>query len=207
MNLERRIRKLNRMLEDELGSTPLYAWVACNSSEMMHPCQVLDSSGEPIYDVLCQCGTNVAVHGLHCKISVSVIRGEMQPRLPKYMGWWVLAAKRPVLDWEADELRRATRPAVLWEPVVAEQHPLGYALWPHEPDERLTKGVIRMVREFRSLTPAEHGKAFRAAYQKQQKDRKDRAYAMARERFGLTMNPQEKGGVSFPPVQKQGAIQ
>ena len=207
MNLERRIRKLNRMLEDELGSTPLYAWVACNSSEMMHPCQVLDSSGAEIYDVLCQCGTNVAIHGRYCKVSVSVVRGEMQPRLPKYMGWWVLAFRRPVLDWEADELRRAIRPAVLWEPVPVKEHPLGYALWPHEPDERLTKGLIKMVREYRSVPVEERIRQFRKEYAAREQRRRERARGISREQFGMTINPQEKGGVSFPPVQKQGAIQ
>lgn len=207
MNLERRIRKLNRLLEDELGAQPLYGWIAANSVEMQHPCQVLDSDANPIYDTVCQCGRNVDIHGPYCRISVSVIRGEMQPRLPKYMGWWVLAAKRPVLDWEAEELRRAARPAILWEPMSCEQHPLGYMLWPHEPDERLTKGLIKMVREHRSVPVEERIRQFRKEYAERELRRRERARDISREQFGMTVNPQEKGGVSFPPVQKQGAIQ
>jgi hypothetical protein len=70
VNVERHIRRLNRLLLAELGENPPYQWVYSESVEFLRPMRAMDEDGNLKWDYVCPCGKNVRVHNASCSPSV-----------------------------------------------------------------------------------------------------------------------------------------
>lgn len=162
----RKLSQLNNLLRTSLGTAPQYAWCHTDSSELQHPVQVyrqaLNAEGklgmEPVYDYLCSCGKNVAIHALGCKMSRAIPRCRVEPRLPDFPGKWVFCRLQEVPKYEwmrvmgHDEHYRP----LMWTPQEIQRLPApGFMILKDDPNLEVTRLMISVIKEFREYKASE----------------------------------------------------
>lgn len=204
------VKKLNELLEAELGSSPIYRWIRCDSHDFRWPLRVLNRDGSEVMDFYCACGTNVRVHKPSCKFTYPRFRIEMKNIFQSgtdyensmaRLQFYALAASQPSPDdWET-RFGSLNRPAVLWMPVTSPELPSpGYCL-AEKPDLAITRATIGMVREFRSEGVDALAERKEAEQTKREEDEVTNNTDMLNDLMTLQLKPGSRSGaVSMPAV-------
>lgn len=230
MNVERHIRKLNRLLLAELGENPLYQWIYSESAEFKRAMRLMDEDGKLEWDYQCPCGLNVSVHSAACSpptmhpnwdreegepetvlraatqssLVVAVPAFEIRKTDPTLVDQWVLCSLQlPMSEHEWAETFGTRLPYPrngTWAPVETETHTVAIAPGTI-PGERLTMALIRARQRSREIKARDIANAFDAREQK--KDEKRQEHIRERIIDSLPVNPYpgtRSGNVSLPAV-------
>lgn len=204
------VTQLNELLETELGNSPRYRWIRCDSHDFRWPLKVLNKDGSPVMDFHCVCGTNVRIHKTECKFTYPRFRIEMknifesgndyENNMVRFQ-FYALAATQPTPDdWE-NRFGSLNRPSVLWMPVTSPQLPSpGYCV-ADKPDLSLTRATISMIKEFRADGVDATADRMQAEQDKREEDEVTNNTEMLNDLMTLQLKPGTRSGnVSMPGV-------
>ncbi len=187
------VRRLNRLLESELGGNPRYSWRW--SEDLLHVMYVVDDEGKPVYEEkIIHLPNDSTLYGQIQKTSVRKL-------LPHHEDQWVACALVEVDDKDGSLLGTG---CASWVPLSSSASgpaalPFGWL-----PTEELTQCVIRSVRRERNMPKNYLDDGFEAVSKKRERDRWNQAYDCIRDASTAYYNvPGCKGHVSFPTVTPQ----
>lgn len=196
------IDRLNALLAQELGRTPSgegkFTWQW--SERLTHQMREINrSTGQPVYDYRCQCGTNVMVHAAECTLTVPVPRWITRPLCPQLHEQWV------VLVWcdpgTPDQWEKEFGGKMQY-PVNGYRVPTNVCLqYGAEPDKAVTWDFIHLWRKERkkSFKDWEQEAEDALALQERRNDsRLDAQIGDACTAFGHAKPGTRSGGISFP---------
>lgn len=210
MNSERHVKRLNRMLEVELGTRDfLHAWV--HDKSLVHPAIEIDGEGKDRFEILCSCGVDVSIHRPSCRMSIARKKVIVVPLCPQYNDQWIIC--RRMFPSEAEWMKvfgtHVTYPSNgMWYPlsingdnVVTRPHRL--------PSEKATEFVIGMVKKWRQhSTKANIAKINEATEHREAKKEADletHLYEYIKEIAGgggISLMPGKKMETSYPSVHR-----
>ncbi len=200
------VRQQNNLLRRELGGTPqglpLYRWVFSEDVLLTQP-MLLFQDGQPIYDYLCRCGTNVRVHSAACKLSVPTPRWERRRICHQEKDQWIFC------KWLPPPARSAWDTTLPGVPYPSEGYyaPVGDAAKTIAlvsgtlPFPETTAMLIKCVRDMRDKSTRQILREMDTGMEKKEKDSRNQLEDQVRD--SLTFNlgvPGEKGEHSFGGV-------
>ena len=200
MNVERHIRKMNRLLLGELGQQPLYQWIYSESAEFMRPMRAMDEDGNLKWDYRCPCGLNVSVHLPECVAGMLIVVEpvwEIRKTDPSLTNQWVLCAHQPPPsehEWRAMFGSVLPYPANgSWAPVGTETHVV--AMKPDNlPGENFTMACIRGRQKSREIPDCDIANAIASRDGKRDKDRKWKIRKRLKDALPVSADPGKRGG-------------
>lgn len=203
MNVERYMRKLNRLLASELGE-PVYRWIYSESPEFQRAMRVVDEFLKPEWDYRCVCGLNATIHRATCTLVSAVPKWTWRKTIPDAIDQWVLCCHQaPPTEEEWQNLfgSRLMYPAGgSWAPVGTETRQI--AMRPGElPGENFNLAIIRGRQRSREIHPSEIVNAYE--YAEARRDQARRPELRHRLTDALTLNPdpgKRNAGVSWGGV-------
>jgi len=182
------VRRLNRLLESELGANPRYAWRW--SEDLRHVMYVCDEDGNPEY-------INSPVNLVDGKVIIQRLRKTaVRNLLPFHKDVWVCCA---LVEVDAKDGQLEGTGAASWIPLSSSLS--GPAALPFgvKPDIELTNSIIASVRRERAQPAGYLDDGYEEAQRKREKDRWNRAYDCIKDASTAFYNcPGKRGHVSFP---------
>lgn len=180
------IRRMNRILERELGSNPRYSWIWTN--DLHHVMEVIDKDGKPEYV------EQLSPAGLY----VMTPKTERRLLMPFHQERWTLCALVEVNDRDGSIHGTGS---CAWVPISGANGPV--TLEPNEyPTLETTNYVAAAIRQERSRSVEEVTEGWEKAQAKKEQDRWKRMYDEIRDSCTAFYNvPGRKGHVSFPSIQ------
>lgn len=216
MNLERRIARLNKRLEEALGRHPLYAWKQAEA--VTHPAIHLNDDGTDKMEYVCQCGVDVWVHKPFCKMTLARKKVSIERVLPdeKWDKRWVLCCLefRSESEWRKTFGTHVTFPANgQWQPATFTIGISGGHIKTakgQEPNEAITEEVIRRVRMSREMTLREKTGLIRDMKKQREDRQRQENYEFLTDLTHaskvLNLIPGRKGHSSFATPQRQQGV-
>ncbi len=186
------VRRLNRLLESQLGGSPRYAWRW--SEDLLHVMYAITDEGAPIYEE--RIITLPSDKSLYGQVRKTVLR----KLLPHHTDVWVACAMI-----EVDEKDGSVHGTGIGAWVPLSSSVSGPAALPPGtvPTEELTQCIIRSIRQERSQPKGYLITGFEEADHKREKARWNNAYDRIRDASTAFFNlPGSKGHVSFPSVKQ-----
>ena len=183
------VRRLNRLLESELGGSPRYAWRW--SEDLLHVMKVVDDEGSPVYE------ERIIILPTDQTIYAQIQKTATRKLLPHHQDQWVACALVEVND--ADGSLAGTGIGS-WIPISSSVG--GPAALPPgvSPTDELTQCIVRSLREERNRPKNYLIDDFEEASKKREKAKWANIYDRIRDCATAFYNaPGQKGHVSFPP--------
>lgn len=200
MNIERHIRKLNRLLIAELGQNPPYQWIYSESAEFKRPMRAMTEDGDLLWNYRCPCGLNVSVHSPECIAGMLMVvepAWAVRKTDPSLENQWVLCCLQTPMGEDAwMRVFGSVLPYPRngsWAPVCTETYTVAMAA-DTLPGENFTMAIIRGRQ--RSLEIADCDIANAAAYRDEKKTEHRRQHIRERIKDVLPVNPDpgKRGG-------------
>ena len=217
MNLERHIRRLNRLLLRELGEDPPFQWIHSQDRLLQHEMAVYNGDGSKVLDYYCDCGRNVAIHKPACKSLTearqrTAMRSKLAAMEDRYIrdSWVMCYAKIiPESAWKAayDTLQNYPPGGLCWYPLAWNETDQetgfkvdrGIMLQERPPTEDQTNTFIYMYRDSEELTPRELDAEFYANRDRiERKKKAENIYQLSNEMMAGSFIPGSKGEKSYP---------
>ncbi len=184
------VRRLNRLLESELGGSPRYAWRW--SEDLLHVMNVVDTDGNPVYE------ERIIVFPSDKTIYGQIQKTMTRKLLPFCENVWVACALVEVDEKDGSLLGTGCGS---WIPICSSMG--GPAALPANtmPTAELTQCVIRALREERARPKNYLIDDYEESERKREKSHWNKIYDRIRDRATAFYNlPGAKGHVSFPTV-------
>ena len=182
------VRRLNRLLESELGGNPRYAWRW--SEDLLHVMNVVDEEGKPAYEErIIVLPSDRSLYGLIQKTAVRKL-------LPEHVDVWVACA---LVEVDENDGSLAGTGCASWIPLSSSVS--GPAALPPGvgPTDELTQSIIRSIRQERAMPKNYLLDDFEEASKKREKARWSNTYDCIRDACAAYYNvPGKRGHVSFP---------